>query len=239
MILSRHITTKIIFLFDQLVPPIVRDSKIFMYIPFRLLFGKRYVNMFFEFKDKAPFMTEEEYNRTYADINRDLIKRKTDLNDECVEEILDNLTGISVLEVGCGKAYLSNKMGKKGYDVTGVDIYIAEATIEEHKKIKFMKENIESLSFEDRSFDTVVCAHTLEHVQDLQKSISELRRVARKRLIIVVPKQRPYRYTFDPHLHFFPYLHSFLQVMRPRNRHVCKVVDMDIFYMEDTETTGE
>ena len=63
--------------------------------------------------------------------------------------------------------------------------------------------SIEQLPFGDRAFDTVVCVHTLEHVPDLWRAARELRRVAR-RLIVVVPRQRYYRYTVDYHLHFFP-----------------------------------
>lgn len=60
-----------------------------------------------------------------------------------------------------------------------------------------------ALPFRDLSFDTVVCAHTLEHIPDLFGAAAELRRVAR-RVIVVVPRQRYYRYTVDYHLHFFP-----------------------------------
>jgi ubiquinone/menaquinone biosynthesis C-methylase UbiE len=60
-----------------------------------------------------------------------------------------------------------------------------------------------ALPFGDRAFDTVVCAHTLEHIPDLFRAAAELRRVAH-RVIVVVPRQRYYRYTVDYHLHFFP-----------------------------------
>jgi hypothetical protein len=49
----------------------------------------------------------------------------------------------------------------------------------------------------------VVCAHTLEHVPDVWAAARELRRVA-DRVLVVVPRQRYYRYTVDYHLHFFP-----------------------------------
>jgi hypothetical protein len=42
------------------------------------------------------------------------------------------------------------------------------------------------------------------HVQDAHAALEELRCVAKRRLIVVLPKQRPYRYTFDLHLRFFP-----------------------------------
>ena len=51
----------------------------------------------------------------------------------------------------------------------------------------------------------MVCTHTLEHTKNLHRAISELRRVGSKELIVVVPRQRPYKYTFSLHSHFFPY----------------------------------
>jgi ubiquinone/menaquinone biosynthesis C-methylase UbiE len=84
-----------------------------------------------------------------------------------------------------------------------------------HPAVNFLQENIERLSFADNEFDTVISSHTLEHVQDAQAAIQELRRVTKSRLIVVLPKQRPYRYTFDLHLRFFPYSHTVVEYMRP------------------------
>ena len=73
---------------------------------------------------------------------------------------------------------------------------------------RWVQANLERMPFPDRQFDTVLCTHTLEHVQDLAGALSELRRLHRDRLIIVLPRQRPYRYSFDLHLRFYPYRHS-------------------------------
>jgi ubiquinone/menaquinone biosynthesis C-methylase UbiE len=94
--------------------------------------------------------------------------------------------------------------------VTATDIIISDEARSRAPSATFLEANVEALPFPDRQFDTVVCTHTLEHVRDLAKSLSELRRLAKKKLVIVVPKQRPYRYTFDLHLHFFPYRSSLL-----------------------------
>jgi ubiquinone/menaquinone biosynthesis C-methylase UbiE len=93
---------------------------------------------------------------------------------------------------------------------------------------------IESLPFADGEFDTVVCTHVIEHVLEYRQAIAELRRIARRRLIIVVPREREYRYSFNPHFNFFPYTHSFLRAVHPvPERHVCVDIGRDIFYMED------
>lgn len=47
--------------------------------------------------------------------------------------------------------------------------------------------------------------HVLEHVPDMDAAVSELLRVTKKRLLIVLPRQREYRYTADLHIRFFPY----------------------------------
>lgn len=232
MILSRNITTKIHFILDQILPPFLRDSKIFMYLPFRIMYGDK-SRILFTFKEKSPFMNHEEFSKIYRDIDKLTIQRETDLNKGCIKKIIKNIVGNSILEVGCGKAFLSNIIERKGHSITAIDIYINNKIKHKYPKIIFVQGNIEHLPFDDNEFDTVICSKTLEHVHNLFFAMSELRRVCKKRLIIVVPKQRPYRYTFDLHLHFFPYKHSFLQVINPSNKNECKVIEEDIFYMED------
>lgn len=45
----------------------------------------------------------------------------------------------------------------------------------------------ERLPFADSSFDTVVCLDTLEHINDLHRSLGDLLRVARRHVIISLP----------------------------------------------------
>lgn len=235
MKLSRDISAKIYFILDEIIPPVLRDSKFFMYIPFCLIFGKR-ATVFFDFKERATFMTKKELAELYASIDEIIVDRETDLNSACVDEILKNLADGPVLEVGCGKALLSDKIEKLGHKVTAADIYINEKTKLKYPKIIFKIGNAEDLPFGNNEFNTVICTHTLEHVQDLARSMAELRRVSKKRLIIVVPRQRPYRYTFDLHIHFFPYIHSFLTAIGAKEKNTAKIVGGDIFYIEDPKS---
>jgi hypothetical protein len=77
----------------------------------------------------------------------------------------------------------------------------------------------------------------IEHILDYQQAIAELRRIAKRRLIIVVPREREYRYTFNPHFNFFPYTHSFLRAVNPVPPvYVCEDIGRDIFYSEDRGT---
>ena len=236
MKLSRDLTWKIRYVIDEFIPPAIRDSKIFSLIMFRLFYKLLYKDkgvIFLNFKQKAPSISEQEFRKIYKIVNS-IESRDTDLNVGCEKEILRNVVGNSVLEVGCGKGYLSKKLSKK-YIVTACDIVIDKQTVKKGRGIKFRKGNVENLPFASQEFDTAICTHTLEHVQNLSAAISELRRVTKKRLIIVVPKQRPYRLTFDLHLHFFPYNHSLELIMRNGQNHKshCKEIDGDLFYVED------
>jgi len=237
MKLSRDLALKIAFVIDEFVPPIIRDTKGFMYLPMRFLFGKM-AKVFWEFKDKAPYLSEDDYIKLYKQIDPFLIKRATCLNNACITKITNSIKGNTVLEAGCGNGFLAQKIASKNYRVTGTDILVEKDIKKANPKIKFVKANIEHLPFKDKSFDTVICTHTLEHVQNIYHAIKELRRVTKSRLIVIVPKQKPYKFTFDLHLHFFPHIHSLVTIMNfDRNlkrKSVCKNLNGDLYYQEDS-----
>ena len=159
--------------------------------------------------------------------------RETDLNVGCMDAILEDVVGRTVLEVGCGRGFLAQRMSST-HQVVALDIVLDYHLPARCPGVQFVQGNIERLPFRDRQFDTVVCTHTLEHVQRLFTALSELKRVTRRRLIVVIPKQRPYRYTLDLHVHFFPYEVSLLNLMRTSDAvGICRTIGGDLFYMED------
>jgi ubiquinone/menaquinone biosynthesis C-methylase UbiE len=233
MKLSRKTASKIRLLLDEYLPPALRDSRWFVRFPLRLVFGDK-AHVFLDFKQRALTMSDEEFAAVYRDIKSNLIERETDLTDACAEAVQSDVVGPQVLEVGCGKGLLAAKMSER-WDVTAVDIALDDSVIAQNQKVRWATGDVEDLQFPDASFDTVVCTHTLEHVRNLTQALAELRRVARHRLIVVVPKQRPYRYTFDLHLSFFPYAHS-LQAAFGTGRHArLEEIDRDWYCVEDRD----
>lgn len=231
MRLGRDSANKLRHIIDDFVPPALRDQYWFMIFPFKILFGTK-AKTYMSFKKKAPYMTKEQFAKTYEELGFLFAQRDTDLNEECLKKIKLSILGKTILEGGCGKGLLAKELSKK-YQVTACDIVIDKVLAAQNPSIEFVKADIEVLPFNDRSFDTVVCTHTLEHVQDAKKAIMELRRVTKRRLIIIVPMQRPYQYTFDLHLNFFPYPESLLTMMGGKKLGTCKVVGGDLFYIED------
>ena len=112
----------------------------------------------------------------------------------------------TMLDVGSGKGYWVRKAVEAGYRVTACDLTNTLRDVE----CEFVQGDIGNLPFEDGQFDVVTCSHTLEHIVELDRAIAELKRVARKQLIIVVPCQRYNYLTPDGHVNFFPFREKLL-----------------------------
>lgn len=230
MKLNRNFVNKIRYILENCIPPILRDS-IFFYWFYKFIFRDK-AAYYAAFRPNLVKLSQEDIKKYYE--NSPNIMGETDLNKPCIKQILSHLSGHKILDAGCGRGFLVDQIKNAGdYDVTGVDIHIDEKMRTRLNTIHFESCFVDHMPFQDKSFDTVVCTHTLEHVTNIYDSLSELRRVAKTRLIIVVPKEREYKYSFNLHVHFFPYLHSFINTVAPKNPFKCIELDGDIYYQEE------
>jgi ubiquinone/menaquinone biosynthesis C-methylase UbiE len=78
------------------------------------------------------------------------------------------------------------------------------------KRKVFIDADVESLPFKDKVFDFVFCSHLLEHVENPDKAISELTRVAKKGYIEVPYAISDLFQPFPPHLWYCGYDDGFL-----------------------------
>lgn len=229
--MNRETTNRIRFVLEDIVPPILRDSKAFKALA-SLAWGK-HIGDLASFRARAPFLTDQEYEDLYKMHPR--VHEGTDNSKDCIAKIIDNVVGQTVCDIGCGTGVVLKHIRDAKPSISrlmGVDFAIDDADALDGIEYKAAK--IESLPFEDNEFDTVICTHVIEHVLDYRAAIAELRRIARKRLIIIVPREREYRYTFNPHFNFFPYTHAFLRAMQPVPAgYVCEDIKRDIYYQED------
>ncbi|MGB5579804.1 MAG: class I SAM-dependent methyltransferase [Woeseia sp.] len=232
--MKRESTNRIRYLLEEWLPPVLRDSA-----PLRWLFRRYWGTLIDEledFRSRAHFVGEAEYSHVYAAIPR--IHEGTDNSEACITQILAALGPGQIVDIGCGTGTMLDRMmkakGTVGYSYSGVDIHIDPATRRKYEAVDFHEAFIESLPFADNSFDFVVCTHVLEHILDIRTAVTELRRICAGKLIVVVPKEREYLFTFNPHLHFFPYPHSFLRHMLPvPETAVCEQIGRDFFYFEN------
>jgi len=229
---KREVTNRIRYVLEDLVPPALRDSGLFRTVA-KLAWGQ-HIDHLADFRRQAAMLTPAQYEALYTHHPR--VHDQTDNSLACIKRISADVVGTTVLDVGCGTGYLLTAITGHRQDqftrITGVDFVRPEGLGSEG--FEFIQAPIESLPFGDNSFDTVICTHVIEHILDMRRAISELRRVAAKRLIVVVPREREAIYTFNPHFNFFPYPHSFLRVMIPLPKaHQCFLIGRDIYYSED------
>jgi SAM-dependent methyltransferase len=229
--MNRETSNRIRFLIEEVLPPIIRDSAAFRAIG-RAVYGT-HIDALAAFRKRAPLLTPAEYESLYREHPR--VHDDTDNSAACIDKIIGDIYGASVCDIGCGTGHLlrliREAQNSKLDRYVGVDFIIPEHF--RHEGFEFVEAQIEKLPFPDHAFDTVVCTHVLEHILDYRAAISELRRITRQRLIIVVPREREGIYTFNPHFKFFPYSHSFLRAMIPLPFDFeCEVIGRDIYYME-------
>ncbi|MFH1716031.1 MAG: class I SAM-dependent methyltransferase [Planctomycetota bacterium] len=85
----------------------------------------------------------------------------------------------NILEIGCGIGSLVFELSKQGYDVTGIDISREAIAygLKKYGNIPLEVQAAESLPYEDESFDVVLSFDLFEHIAEIDRHISEVRRV--------------------------------------------------------------
>lgn len=221
--MKREWTNKIRFILDELVPPIIRDSKWFMWPFFVMAYGRLSVGDLMNFKSRAYTMSKEEYSDFYGGLGFSVSRRRlTDLNEASIARLIQSISGHgyeSILDVGSGNGYLLHRLRKvcELKRLAGIDVASPKLPGE---GIELHAGMLPSLPFKDGEFDVVTCTHVLEHVLDVQASVAELMRIARKKILVVVPRQRYYYYTLDEHLNFYPAVEPLVKCFSPLEAHV-------------------
>ncbi|MBX9578563.1 MAG: glycosyltransferase [Chthoniobacterales bacterium] len=113
--------------------------------------------------------------------------------------------GKRVLDIASGEGYGSEMLSRTAASVVGVDI--DSGTIE-HAQKKYRKENLffkkgrcEQIPLLDHSVDVVVSFETIEHLDDHQKMLSEIKRVLTPGGILIVSTPDKHEYTEVPKHH--------------------------------------
>ena len=120
------------------------------------------------------------------------------LGKEFYERLLDlagNLSGLKVLDVGCGYGALLGQISAqvKNCELFGVDFSISRlktASSQIDSIITLVEANIqETLPFSDAYFDRIFCTETLEHLKHPERCLREMTRILKPdgRAIITIP----------------------------------------------------
>jgi SAM-dependent methyltransferase len=95
-----------------------------------------------------------------------------------------------ILDVGCGMGWSTLLLHELGHDAQGTDLHgdpLEACAVE--PGLRYTRGDVQSLPFEDGSFDLVGMYQTLEHVPDPNRALEESMRVLRPggRLVVVGP----------------------------------------------------
>jgi SAM-dependent methyltransferase len=119
-------------------------------------------------------------------------------SDEPMLELLGDMAGLSVLDVGSGNGYLSRKLARVGASMTGVELsdeFFRIATEREsidQLGIKFHNHSATDLSFlEDATFDKAVSNYVLMDIADFEAALSEVARVLKPGGLFIVVISHP------------------------------------------------
>jgi len=102
------------------------------------------------------------------------------------DRVFEDLTGKKILEIGVGPGKLLRRIAQKGYTVVGIELRrgMADEARRRVKKAGFdvdiLHQPVYDLPFKDETFDCVVLTFVMAEIVDLDRSISETKRVLKK-----------------------------------------------------------
>ncbi|MEN7538102.1 class I SAM-dependent methyltransferase [Aurantiacibacter flavus] len=159
----------------------------------------------------------EEYGRRFGKTKGTGLYSETDWRrlDWVLDQIPEDCR--TILDVGTGPGALINTLAlsDRFEAVNGIDVrqYTKFVSLTDKFTLDIM--DATQMVFEDNQFDCVICMEVIEHLPDgkMEAAIAELRRVARKRLIMSVPFKEPEPL---PHYHLQRFDEERIQRVFPR-----------------------
>jgi len=143
MKLSREVTVWLNRILNDYLPPIIRDQRWFGKLLTWTLF-KESSSIYMTFHERVYEMSDEDIALAYSNIHSGRVEWDTCLTKTCIETILKNIIGSDVLEVGCGKGYLSNLISKK-HNITACDVVVSDSVRNTYPAITFIDSPAEQL----------------------------------------------------------------------------------------------
>lgn len=123
------------------------------------------------------------------------------LNPSRLELIL-KYAGKKILDAGCSSGVYVRYLLSRGYDTFGFDLLSSEGWEGELKE-RCKTGDLHNIPYEDEEFDTVTAFEVLEHVEDVDKALEELKRIVKQNIILSVPDSELHPVMKESGLTFF------------------------------------
>ncbi len=138
--------------------------------------------------------TFDKYGSTSPVVRRLMARFHRELDD-----LFTRAAPQSLLDVGCGEGVLTHEWAQRlaGRRVVGIDLDDPALHAEWQRRaapnLEYRVTRAERLPFADGEFDLATAIEVLEHVPDPERSLQEMVRVARRHLLVSVPREPLWR----------------------------------------------
>jgi 2-polyprenyl-3-methyl-5-hydroxy-6-metoxy-1,4-benzoquinol methylase len=128
-----------------------------------------------------------------------VVRRLMDGFESALDELWGKAAPESILDVGCGEGVLTEQWADQLGDgrIVGIDLddpkLRAEWETRRRANLEYRAEDATNLSFADDEFDMATAIEVLEHVPDPERTLSEMARVAKRWLLVSVPREPLWR----------------------------------------------
>ena len=147
--------------------------------------------------DDAGVVTGNTYDK-YGSTNP-VVRRLMASFERTLDELFAQADPQSLLDVGCGEGVLVHEWANRIAPRRVVGIDLEEPSIQagwEQRRAPNLEYRImkaESMPFADDEFDAATAIEVLEHVPDPAHTVAEMARVAKRHLIVSVPREPLWR----------------------------------------------
>jgi len=136
-------------------------------------------------------IVRETYNKRMTDVEEEVYYAGLDKwspgFEAEYEAIKKELSGDSVLDLGCGTGRILDRLGKD-YEVKGIENNKTAMDYLNRKGLSFYNYDLNKvIPLSDNSYDIVICTHCLEHLNFPGTAIEEAKRIAKDKAIFIVP----------------------------------------------------
>jgi ubiquinone/menaquinone biosynthesis C-methylase UbiE len=146
---------------------------------------------------QEPVPTGNTYDK-YGSTNP-VVRRLMSNFESTLEELRGKAAPESILDVGCGEGVLTEQWADQlgSGRIVGIDLDDPKLKAEWEKRqranLDYRVEDATNLSFTDGEFDMATAIEVLEHVPDPERTVSEMARVAKRWVLVSVPREPLWR----------------------------------------------
>jgi SAM-dependent methyltransferase len=148
--------------------------------------------------DREGTVTGNTYDK-YGSTNP-VVRRLMAGFEGTLDELFTQADAQSLLDVGCGEGVLTHQWAQRLGDqkrVVGIDLDDPALHAEWAKRtapnLEYRVMKAENLPFADSEFDAAAAIEVLEHVPDAEHTVAEMARVAKRWLLVSVPREPLWR----------------------------------------------